>query len=234
MQIIRDHVETVECDIEKEVKNNLESISETESSISANISKVNEFLKFAKDILSRGCSTEIVELEGILNKRFSELEIEGTAAGQGNSSSFHISYKLNDKVIDALQAIGRVQRSSTQPEKCTFEGDCCATVDQESFFYVVTRNENGEIVHNEDDCVSVELSEKAKGTPARAVIPVNIEGNGEGKYKVSFVPRSTSDYLVNVCVNGQNINCKKLLTVQNTQARVCRRKAKRSLRGKSP
>ena len=151
MQIIRDHVETVECDIEKEVKNNLESISETESSISANISKVNEFLKFAKDILSRGCSTEIVELEGILNKRFSELEIEGTAAGQGNSSSFHISYKLNDKVIDALQAIGRVQRSSTQPEKCTFEGDCCATVDQESFFYVVTRNENGEIVHRSEE-----------------------------------------------------------------------------------
>ena len=200
--MILSHVEKATSEINKEEKNRRHSISTLQTDVETKQSKIKDRLKFAEDVLERGCLPEIMELKGVLNERLKELELQQVTVQP--SAMSRISYKIKDGVIKALQLIGQVQTSFTDPIHCTVEGDgkTTATVGQEASFTVTTRNQNGDVIHSGNDCVTVEIESKPRGLS----IPVKILTRSEsGRYTVSFDPALSGKYDMRVYVNNEDI-----------------------------
>ena len=225
MQMILNHAEKARSEISKEENNRLRSISTLQTDIEIKQSRIKDCLKFAEDVLERGCLPEVMELKGILNERLKELESQQNTVQP--SAMSRISYKIKDGVIEALQLIGQVQTSFTDPMHCTVEGDgkTTATVGQEASFTVTTRNQNGDVTHSENDCVTVEIKSKPRGLS----IPVKILTEiGSGIFTISFDPAFSGKYDVLIYVNNENIPGTSCELTVNPEAKKVNQKSGRA------
>lgn len=114
----------------------------------------------------------------------------------------HVSFVPNEEFADRIKkcGLGEIIVRSTDPSKSSLEDNFITEVEagKESFFAVITRDQEGEGIYCADNQIMVNIY-----SPTGEQLQKEIKDSKDGRYKVTYTPQTIGQHSVAVEINGE-------------------------------
>ena len=179
--------------LEKTHVTRLENINSANKKAQSLLKKMHQAVEFAKNLVKRSSSLNIMQIKGTLKQRFQELR--DVKVPQHHETPF-ITVSVEDF------GVGDIATERADASQCTLEGlgqTLQAGVQAE--LILCPRTPEGEISHQPDLKNQIEVLIE----PTKDVTDVNVSEKENGEFKVNFTPKLPGACSIEVKINGDKL-----------------------------
>ena len=176
----------------------LEKINAAKQEVESLVKQVSQAAEFAKNLVQRGSSSDIMQNKEALRQKFQELgEVEVPKHHQTTFAKFIPASIQHLKLgfIRLYKNPANIAKSTVEGLDQTFQ----ASIDAE--FTLCPKTAQGEIVSQADLEHQVELLIK----PTKDVTNVTVQEKGDGNLRLKFTPKVPGSYSVEVKISGEKL-----------------------------
>ena len=192
-------------DVERRTKISLQEIGKQKEDIEEQARKHESEIEDGETLLKRSTSAQLMQPNELVDKILKE---ENFQEDSDRDDGFfqELYFVQNHKLFDLIRAeqIGSLKGTQTtaQQSRADGKGISEAIVGLEAQFVVTTRNKECQPCYDNNDCVTLEISNR-KGDNCAA--DVQIQDNKDGTYKIKYFAKETGTCSASVKVNGEHI-----------------------------
>ena len=166
------------------------------------VMEIDNTLAFCEEVLQRKNLPEILNIKTMIEERLKELSLTMDLDKLPMLDSSMVKYVPSDFDFPAY-APGKLFISNTEPLKCIAEGKGLTEgrVGDDFTFTIITKDSSGKTTYSEIDEVNVAIKLKSQQQNEN-VEPMNSQ---DGRYSVSYTPRTYGECTVSIHINGIGI-----------------------------
>ena len=192
-------------DVERRTKTSVQEIGKQKEDIEEQARKDESEIEDGETLLKRSTSAQLLQPNELLDKILKE---ENYREDRDRDDGFfqELYFVQNHKLFDLIRAeqIGSLKERQTRAQQSRADGKGIseAIVGLEAQLVVTTRNKKCQPCYDNNDCVTLELSNRQGDNCAAEV---QIQDNKDGTYKIKYFAKETGTCSASVKVNGEHI-----------------------------
>ena len=192
-------------DVERRTKISLQEIRKQKEDIEEQARKHESEIEDGETLLKRSTSAQLMQPNELVDKILKE---ENFREDSDRDDGFfqELDFVQNHKLFDLIRAeqIGSLKERQTtaQQPRADGKGISEAIVGLEAQFVVTTRNKECQPCYDNNDCVTLEISNRQGDNCAAEV---QVQDNKDGTYKIKYFAKETGTCSASVKVNGEQI-----------------------------
>ena len=192
-------------DVERRTKASLQKIGKQKEEIEEQARKHESEIEDSQTLLKRSTSAQLMQPNELLDKILKEENFqEDSDRDDGFFQEFDFvkNHKLSDLV--SAEQIGSLKERQTRAQQSSADGKGIreAIVGLEAELVVTTRNKKCQPSYDNNDCVTLEISNRQGDNCAAEV---QVQDNKGGTYKIKYFAQETGTCSASVKVNGEYI-----------------------------
>ena len=194
-------------DVERRTKTFLQGIGKQKEDIEEQARKHESEIEDGETLLKRSTSAQLMQPNELLDKIIKEENYREDSDGDdGFFQELH--FVLNHKLFCLVRAeqIGSLKdyltKTRAQQSSADGKGISQAIVGLEAQLVVTTRNKECQSSYDNNDCVTLEISNRQGDNCAAEV---QVQDNKDGTYKIKYFAKETGTCSASVKVNGEHI-----------------------------
>ncbi|XP_068678705.1 uncharacterized protein [Montipora foliosa] len=167
------------------------------------VMEIDNTLAFCEEVLQRKNLPEILNVKTMIEERLQELSLTMDLEKLPKLDSSRVKYVPSDFEFPTY-APGKLLISNAEPLKCVAEGKGLTEgrVGDVCTFTIITKDSSGKTTYSEIDEVKVAIKSKSQ-QEMETLEPKNTQ---DGRYSVSYRPRTHGEYAVTININGIAMN----------------------------
>ena len=193
-------------DLERKTKSTLEQIGTHRNNTEKECQMCYSNIENTETLIERCTNPEIMQPSDMLDKIVKDENNQDDAADCESQSFPRLCFVKNQKLFDLVSAeqIGSVNLPLTRAQQSSAHGKGInvAIVGLEAQLVVTTRNAEGQQCYENDDCVTLDISNRQSDNCAAEV---QVQDNKDGNYKIKYFAKETGTCSASVKVNGEHI-----------------------------
>ena len=192
-------------DVERRTKASLQEIEKQKEEIEEQARKHESEIEDSETLLKRSTSAQLMQANKLMDKILKE---ENYQEDSDRDDDFFQEFYFvrNHKLFDLVSAdqIGSLKESQTRAQQSSADGKGIseAIVGLEAQLVVTTRNKKCQQCYDNNDCVTLEISNRQGENCATEV---QVQDNKDGSYKIKYFAKETGTCSASVKVNGEHI-----------------------------
>ena len=192
-------------DVERRTKTSLQEIGKQKEDIEEQARKHESEIEDGETLLKRSTSAQLMQPNELLDKILKE---ENYREDSDRDDGFfqELYFVQNHKLFDLIRAdqIGSLKERQTRAQQSRADGKGIseAIVGLEAQLVVTTRNKECQPCYDNNDCVTLEISNRQGDNCAAEV---QVQDNKDGTYKIKYFAKETGTCSASVKVNGEHI-----------------------------
>ena len=192
-------------DVERRTKTSLQEIGKQKEDIEEQARKHESEIEDGETLLKRSTSAQLMQPNELLDKILKE---ENYREDSDRDDGFfqELYFVQNHKLFDLIRAdqIGSLKERQTRAQQSRADGKGIseAIVGLEAQLVVTTRNNECQPCYDNNDCVTLEISNRQGDNCAAEV---QVQDNKDGTYKIKYFAKETGTCSASVKVNGEHI-----------------------------
>ena len=192
-------------DVERRTKASLQIIEKQKEEIEKQARRRESEIEDTETLLKRSTSAQLMQPNELLDKILKEENFqEDSDRDDGFFQEF--DFVKNHKLFDLVSAeqIGSLEEWQTRAQQSSADGKGIseANVGLEAQLVVTTRNKKCQQCYDNNDCVTLEISNRQGENCATEV---QVQDNKDGSYKIKYFAKETGTCSASVKVNGVQI-----------------------------
>ena len=192
-------------DVERRTKASLQKIEKQKEGIEEQVARYESEIENTETLLKRSTSAQVMQPNELMDKILKE---ENYPEDSDRDDDFfqELYFMKNQKLFDlvSVEQIGSLKESQTRAQQSSADGKGIseAIVGLEAQLVVTTRNKKCQSSYDNNDCVTLEISNRQGDNYAAEV---EIQDNKDGTYKIKYFAKETGTCSASVKVNGEHI-----------------------------
>ena len=192
-------------DVEQRTKTSLQEIGKQKEDIEEQARKHESEIEDGETLLKRSTSAQLMQPNELVDKILKE---ENFQEDSDRDDGFfqELYFVQNHKLFDLIRAdqIGSLKERQTRAQQSRADGKGIseAIVGLEAQLVVTTRNKECQPCYDNNDCVTLEISNRQGDNCAAEV---QVQDNKVGTYKIKYFAKETGTCSASVKVNGEHI-----------------------------
>ena len=195
-------------DVERSTKASLQKIEKQKEEIEEQARRHESEIKDTETLLKRSTSAQLMQPNEQMDKILTEQNYQEDRSDRDDRPFQEFDFVKNHKLFDLVSAeeIGslKVYLTQTRAQQSSAEGKKIneAIVGLEAQLVVTTRNKECQPCYDNNDCVTLEISNRQGENCATEV---QVQDNKDGNYKIKYFAKETGTCSASVKVNGEHI-----------------------------
>ena len=191
-------------DVERRTKASLQKIGKQKKEIEEQARKYESEIEDSETLLKRSTRAQLMQPNELLNKILKEENIQDSDRDDGffQELDFVKNHRLFHLV--SVEQIGSLKESQTRTQQSSADGKGIseAIVGLEAQLVVTTRNKKCQQCYDNNDCVTLEISNRYDDNCAAEV---QFQDHKDGTYEIKFFVKETGTCSASVKVNAEHI-----------------------------
>ena len=192
-------------DVERRTKTSLEEIEKQKKGIEEQATRYESEIEHSETLLKRSTSAQVMQPNELMDKILKEENYrEDSDLDDDFFQEFY--FVKNHKLLDlvTVEQIGSLKEMQTRAQQSSADGKGIseAIVGLEAQLVVTTRNKKCQPCYDNNDCVTLEISNRQGDNCAAEV---QVQDNKDGTYKIKYFAKETGTCSASVKVNGEHI-----------------------------
>ena len=191
-------------DVERRTKASLQKIGKQKKEIEEQARKYESEIEDSETLLKRSTRAQLMQPNELLNKILKEENIQDSDRDDGFFQEF--DFVKNHRLFDlvSVEQIGSLKESQTRAQQSSADGKGISEVivGLEAQLVVTTRNKKCQQCYDNNDCVTLEISNRYDDNCAAEV---QFQDNKDGTYEIKFFVKETGTCSALVKVNAEHI-----------------------------
>ena len=192
-------------DVERRTKASLQEIGKQKEEIEEQARKHESEIEDTETLLKRSTSAQLMQPNELMDKILKEENYQDDSDRDDDffqEFDFVENHKLFDLV--SVEQIGSLKERQTRAQQSRADGKGIseAIVGLEAQLVVTTRNKKCQPCYDNNDCVTLEISNRQGDNCAAEV---QVQDNKDGTYKIKYFAKETGTCSASVKVNGEHI-----------------------------
>ena len=190
-------------DVERRTKASLQEIEKQNEEIEEQARKHESEIEDTETLLKRSTSAQLMQPNELMDKILKEEKNQENRSDRDDCPFQKFDFVENHKLFDLVSAeqIGSLE-TKAQQSGADGKGIREAIVGLEAQLVVTTRNKKCQSSHDNNDCVTLEISNRQGDNCAAEV---QVQDNKDGTYKIKYFAKETGTCSASVKVNGEHI-----------------------------
>ena len=192
-------------DVERRTKTSLQEIEKQKKGIEEQATRYESEIEHSETLLKRSTSAQLMQPNELMDKILKE---ENYQEDSDRDDDFFQEFYFvkNHKLLDlvSVEQIGSLKEMQTRAQQSSADGKGIseAIVGLEAQLVVTTRNKKCQPCYDNNDCVTLEISNRQGDNCAAEV---QVHDNKDGSYKIKYFAKETGTCSASVKVNGEHI-----------------------------
>ena len=192
-------------DVERRTKASLQEIGKQKEEFEEQARRHESEIENTETLLKRSTSAQLMQPNELMDKLLKEENYQDDS--DRDDDFFHeFDFVENHKLFDlvSVEQIGSLKERQTRAQQSRADGKGIseAIVGLEAQLVVTTRNKKCQPCYDNNDCVTLEISNRQGDNCAAEV---QIQDNKDGTYKIKYFAKETGTCSASVKVNGEHI-----------------------------
>ena len=190
-------------DVERRTKASLQEIEKQKEEIEEQARKHESEIEDNETLLKRSTSAQLMQPNELMDKILKEEKNQEDGSDRDDCPFQKFDFVENHKLFDLVSAeqIGSLE-TRAQQSSADGKGISEAIVGLEAQLVVTTRNKKCPSSYDNNDCVTLEISNRQGDNCAAEV---QVQDNKDGTYKIKYFAKETGTCSASVKVNGEHI-----------------------------
>ena len=190
-------------DVERRTKASLQKIEKQKEEIKEQVRRHESEIIDTETLLKRSTSAQLMQSNEQMDKILKEEKNQEDRSDRDNCPFQKFDFVENHKLFDLVSAeqIGSLE-TRAQQSSADGKGISEAIVGLEAQLVVTTRNKKCQSSYDNNDCVTLEISNRQGDNCAAEV---QVQDNKDGTYKIKYFAKETGTCSASVKVNGEHI-----------------------------
>ena len=190
-------------DVERRTKASLQEIGKQKEEIEEQARRHESEIEDTETLLKRSTSAQLMQPNELMDKILKEEKNQENRSDRDDCPFQKFDFVENHKLFDLVSAeqIGSLE-TKAQQSRADGKGIREAIVGLEAQLVVTTRNKKCQSSYDNNDCVTLEISNR-QGENCAA--EVQVQDNKDGSYKIKYFAKETGTCSASVKVNGEHI-----------------------------
>ena len=190
-------------DVERRTKESLQKIEKQKEKIEEQARRHELEIIDTETLLKRSTSAQLMEPNELMDKILTEENYQEDISDRDDCLFQKFDFVKNHKLFDLVSAeqIGSLE-TKAQQSSADGKGISEAIVGLEAQLVVTTRNKKFPSSYDNNDCVTLEISNRQGDNCAAEV---QVQDNKDGTYKIKYFAKETGTCSASVKVNGEHI-----------------------------
>ena len=190
-------------DVEQRTKASLQEIKNQKEEIEEQARRHESAIEDTEKLLKRSTSAQLMQPNELMDKILKEEKNQEDRSDRDDCPFQKFDFVENHKLFDLVSAeqIGSL-KTRAQQSSADGKGISEAIVGLEAQLVVTTRNKKCQSSYNNNDCVTLEISNRQGDNSAAEV---QVQDNKDGTYKIKYFAKETGTCSASVKVNGEHI-----------------------------
>ena len=190
-------------DVERRTKASLQEIGKQKEDFEEQARRHESEIEDTETLLKRSTSAQLMQPNELMDKILEEENYQEDGSNPDDCPFQKFDFVENHKLFDLVSAeqIGSLQTRAPQ-SSADGKGISEAIVGLEAQLVVTTRNKKCQSPYDNNDCVTLEISNRQGDNCAAAV---QVQDNKDGTYKIKYFAKETGACSASVKVNGEHI-----------------------------
>ena len=190
-------------DVERRTKASLQEIGKQKEEIEEQARKHESEIADTETLLKRSTSAQLMQPNELMDKILKEGKYQEDGSDLDDCPFQKFDFVENHKLFDlvSVEQIGSLE-TKAQQSRADGKGIREAIVGLEAQLVVTTRNKKCQSSYDNNDCVTLEISNRQGDNCAAEV---QVQDNKDGTYKVKYFAKETGTCSASVKVNGEHI-----------------------------
>ena len=190
-------------DVERRTKASLQEIEKQKQEIEEEAKKHESEIEDSETLLKRSTSAQLMQPNELMDKILKEEKNQENRSDRDDCPFQKFHFVENHKLFDLVNAeqIGSLE-TKAQQSRADGKGIREAIVGLEAQLVVTTRNKKCQSSYDNNDCVTLEISNRQGENCATEV---QVQDNKDGSYKIKYFAKETGTCSASVKVNGEHI-----------------------------
>ena len=193
-------------DVERRTKASLQNIEKQKEEIEKQARRRESEIEDTETLLKRSTSAQLMQPNELMDKILKEEKNQEDGSDRDDCPFQKFDFVENHKLFDLVGAeqIGSLEEWQTRAQHWTADGKGMseAIVGLEAQLVVTTRNKKCQQCYDNNDCVTLEISNRQGENCATEV---QVQDNKDGSYKIKYFAKETGTCSASVKVNGEHI-----------------------------
>ena len=193
-------------DVERRTKASLQEIEKQKEEIEEQARKHESEIEDTETLLKRSTSAQLMQPNELLDKVLKEEKNQENRSDRDDCPFQKFDFVENHKLFDlvSVEQIGSLKERQTRAQQSRADGKGIseAIVGLEAQLVVTTRNKKCQQCYDNNDCVTLEVSNRRDDNCAAEV---QVQDNKDGTYKIKYFAKETGTCSASVKVNGEHI-----------------------------
>ena len=190
-------------DVERRTKASLQEIEKQKEEIEEQARKHESEIEDTETLLKRSTSAQLMQPNELMDKILKEEKNQEDGSDRDDCPFQKFDFVENHKLFDLVSAeqIGSLETGGQQ-SSADGKGISEAVVGLEAQLVVTTRNKKCHQCYDNNDCVTLEISNRQGDNCAAEV---QVQDNKDGTYRIKYFAKETGTCSASVKVNGEHI-----------------------------
>ena len=190
-------------DVERRTKASLQEIEKQKEEIEEQARKHESEIEDTETLLKRSTSAQLMQPNELMDKILKEEKNQEDGSDRDDCPFQKFDFVENHKLFDLVSAeqIGSLE-TGAQQSSADGKGISEAVVGLEAQLVVTTRNKKCHQCYDNNDCVTLEISNRQGDNCAAEV---QVQDNKDGIYRIKYFAKETGTCSASVKVNGEHI-----------------------------
>ena len=190
-------------DVERRTKASLQEIGKQKEDFEEQARRHESEIEDTETLLKRSTSAQLMQPNELMDKILEEENYQEDGSNPDDCPFQRFDFVENHKLFDLVSAeqIGSLE-TRAQQSSADGKGISEAIVGLEAQLVVTTRNKTCQSPYDNNDCVTMEISNRQGDNCAAEV---QIQDNKDGTYKIKYFAKETGTCSASVKVNGEHI-----------------------------
>ena len=190
-------------DVERRTKASLQEIEKQKEEIEEQARKHESEIEDTETLLKRSTSAQLMQPNELMDKILKEEKNQENRSDRDDCPFQKFDFVENHKLFDlvSVEQIGSL-KTKVQQSGADGKGIREAIVGLEAQLVVTTRNKKCQSSYDNNDCVTLEISNRQGDNCAAEV---QVQDNKDGTYKIKYFAKETGTCSASVKVNGEHI-----------------------------
>ena len=193
-------------DVERRTKASLQKIGKQKEEFEEQGRRHESEIIDTETLLKRSTSAQLMQPNELMDKILKEEKNQEQGSDRDDCPFQYFDFVKNHKLFDLVSAeqIGSLEERQARAQQSSADGKGIseAMVGLEAQLIVTTRNNKSQQCYDNNDCVTLEISNRQGDNCAAEV---QVQDNKDGNYKIKYFAKETGTCSASVKVNGEHI-----------------------------
>ena len=193
-------------DVERRTKPSLQKMEKQKEEFEEQVRRHESEIIDTETLLKRSTSAQLMQPNELLDKVLKEEKNQENRSDRDDCPFQKFDFVENHKLFDlvSVEQIGSLKERQTRAQQSRADGKGIseAIVGLEAQLVVTTRNKKCQQCYDNNDCVTLEVSNRRDDNCAAEV---QVQDNKDGTYKIKYFAKETGTCSASVKVNGEHI-----------------------------